>query len=162
VVQEGPAAAVARRPATDYVARLVGLNLYAGRLSPGPAAGLVHLDGGGTLTAAGHEADAPDAHPRRGDRVLVAVSPTAIALHRTTPAGGSPRNVWPGVVENLELLTDRVRVSVEGQPPALVDVTPAAVAELGLVAGAPVWLTAKATEVTAYPHPAQPGPPKGR
>ena len=31
IVQQGTPADVARRPATDYVARLVGLNLYAGR-----------------------------------------------------------------------------------------------------------------------------------
>ena len=30
VVQQGTPAEVARRPATEYVARLVGLNLYAG------------------------------------------------------------------------------------------------------------------------------------
>ena len=31
IVQEGTPAQVARRPATEYVAKLVGLNLYAGR-----------------------------------------------------------------------------------------------------------------------------------
>ncbi len=35
VVQNGTPTAVARHPATDYVARLVGLNLYAGRLELG-------------------------------------------------------------------------------------------------------------------------------
>ena len=54
-------------------------------------------------------------------------------------------------MRGLELLTDRVRVDVEGSPDALVDVTPAAVAELGLGVGQRVWLTAKATEVLAYP-----------
>jgi molybdate transport system ATP-binding protein len=50
-------------------------------------------------------------------------------------------------------LTDRVRVAVDGSPSALVDVTPAAVAELRLAPGQPVWLTAKATEVIAYADP---------
>ena len=31
IVQDGPPAEVARRPATEYIAKLVGLNLYAGR-----------------------------------------------------------------------------------------------------------------------------------
>ena len=31
VVQEGDAATITARPRTDYVARLVGLNLYRGR-----------------------------------------------------------------------------------------------------------------------------------
>ncbi len=35
VVQEGSPAEVARRPATEYVARLVGLNLYAGTADAG-------------------------------------------------------------------------------------------------------------------------------
>jgi hypothetical protein len=30
-VQEGTPALIARQPGTDYVAKLVGLNLYAGR-----------------------------------------------------------------------------------------------------------------------------------
>ncbi|MGZ4559329.1 MAG: TOBE domain-containing protein, partial [Mycobacteriaceae bacterium] len=38
-------------------------------------------------------------------------------------------------------------------PSALVDVTPSAAAELDLTAGAPVWLSAKATEVDVYPSP---------
>ena len=65
----------------------------------------------------------------------------------------SPRNVWAGRIAGLELLIDRVRVQVEGTPPALVDITPAAVTELDLTAGAPVWLSAKATDVDSYPEP---------
>ena len=52
VVQQGTPAEVARRPATEYVARLVGLNLYAGTLVD-PVAGTVRLAAGGTLEAAG-------------------------------------------------------------------------------------------------------------
>jgi molybdate transport system ATP-binding protein len=55
------------------------------------------------------------------------------------------------VITGLELLTDRVRIAVEGSPPALVDITPAALADLRLARGQPVWLSAKATEVVAYP-----------
>jgi molybdate transport system ATP-binding protein len=150
VVQAGAPAAVARRPATDYVARLVGLNLYAGTAT---GSGGVRLAGGGTLTAAGDaEETGTSGAPVSGAKVLVAVPPTAIAVHPAQPAG-SPRNVWPGVVDTLELLTDRVRLAVSGAPPALVDVTPAAVAELGLAPGSRVWLAVKATEVIAYPAP---------
>jgi molybdate transport system ATP-binding protein len=151
VVQEGEPAQVARRPATQYVARLMGLNLYAGALAD-PATGRVELDAGGTLHAAAHETD-DEAPADLAGRVLVAVAPTAIALHASEPAPGSPRNVWPGTVTGIELLTDRVRVAVDGRPGALVDVTAAAVAALRLAVGQRVWLTAKATEVTAYPDP---------
>ncbi|HEX8970453.1 ABC transporter ATP-binding protein [Oryzihumus sp.] len=146
VVQQGTPAAVARHPATEYVARLVGLNLYAGRLDPGR--GSVALDGGGVLAVT------PTAEARGSDRVLVGLRPSAITVHTVRPEHASVRNVWAGTIESLELLTDRVRVSVAGTPSALVDVTPGAVAELGLAPGQAVWLSAKATETDAYPESA--------
>ena len=141
VVQDAVPAEVARRPATPFVARLVGLNLYAGELDPGTAT--VRLDGGGTLVAA--------SEPGTTGRVLVGLRPSAITLHVTRPDRASTRNAWPGTVAGLELLGDRVRVQVDGEPSALVDVTPGAVAELRIEPGLPVWLTAKATETDAYP-----------
>jgi len=147
VVQQGPPAEVARRPATQYVARLVGLNLYAGRLESGGTSCTVALDGGGSLVALSGE------HPlAAGQRVLLALSPHAIGLHAERPALLSARNVWPATVRGLEPLADRVRVRVDGAPPALVDITPAALAELGLAEGSPLWLSAKATEVACYPE----------
>lgn len=148
IVQQGTPAEVARRPATQYVAKLVGLNLYPGLRRD---RGEIALDGGGTLVTAVDTVteSATAAH----GRVLVAVRPSAIAVHTTAPVQASPRNVWAGMVVGLELLTDRVRVQVAGTPAALADITPAAVADLGLVEGAPVWLTVKATEVDVYPEP---------
>jgi molybdate transport system ATP-binding protein len=156
IVQEGTPSEVARRPATEYVARLMGLNLYPGVLTDA-GSGRVELDGeGGVLFAAGHAeyGDDPGSgvpRPLRGTAVLVVLAPAAIALHPREPGPGSARNVWAGTVTGMELLTDRVRVAVAGRPAALVDVTPAAVADLGLIAGQRLWLTAKATEVIAYP-----------
>jgi molybdate transport system ATP-binding protein len=154
VVQEGPPTAVARRPATEYVARLVGLNLYAGSIGD-RASHRIDLDDGGTLYAAGAGPDDGEAVilPFAGTRMLVAVAPTAITLYTREPDASSARNRWTGRIAGLELLTDRVRVAVDGYPSASVDVTPAAVADLDLRPGQRVWLTAKATEVTAYPDP---------
>jgi molybdate transport system ATP-binding protein len=84
--------------------------------------------------------------------MLVVVSPSAILLHAERPERVSARNVWPATVAGLELLTDRVRVRLDGQPPALVDITPAALAELRLGVGSGMWLSAKATEVMCYPE----------
>jgi molybdate transport system ATP-binding protein len=157
-VQEGTPAEVARRPATDYVARLVGLNLYPGTLTD-PVAGTVRLAAGGVLEAAGLDpgtldAGGPGVHGLdAGAAVLVAVAPSAVAVHPGRPGAGSPRNVWPATVAGLELLADRVRVALDGAPPALADITPRALAELRLEPGRPVWLSVKATEVVAYPAP---------
>ena len=143
VVQQGTPAQVAARPATQYVARLVGLNLYPGTLTS--ADGTVRLHDGGVLTAA------PDSPlPSTGTDVLVAVRPSAIAIQTDRPLHASPRNVWAGTVIGLEMLADRVRARIDGAPNALVDLTAAAVAELELRPGQPVWLSAKATEVDVY------------
>ncbi len=149
IVQAGSPAEVARRPTTAYVARLMGLNLYPGATRADGAG--IDLDDGGTLIAA--TGPDPGVSVPAPSRVLVALRPTAIAVHTTRPEHSSPRNTWPGTVAGLELLTDRVRIDVHGAPPALVDVTPTAAADLDLTAGGPVWLSAKATDLDVYPNP---------
>jgi molybdate transport system ATP-binding protein len=142
VVQQGTPAEVARRPRTDYVARLVGLNLYAGAFDATTAT--VAIDGGGRLVTTAAEGAV------HGERALVVLRPSAITIHSERPGPGSPRNVWAGQVVDLELVADRVRAQVTGPPDALVDLTAAAVAELDLRPGTTVWLSAKATETEAY------------
>ena len=139
IVQQGTPAQIARQPATEYVAKLVGLNLYAGRADGSQ----VTLTGGGAFVVADHGL--------HGD-VFVAVRPSAVVVSTQRPEHGSARNTWPARVTGLTLLADRVRLDVEGKPSALVDVTPAAVAELSLSSGSDVWLTAKATDLEVYPH----------
>ncbi len=153
VVQQGTPAQVAARPATQYVARLVGLNLYRGTLDP--ATGIVHLTGGGTLSVTYKVEDLPAVTGAGSSmiQVLVGLRPSAITIHTAPPAGASPRNIWKGTITALEQLTDRVRIQVDATPPALVDVTTSAVADLGLRPGIGVWLSAKATETEAYPDP---------
>src|SRR5204863_9121485 len=112
---------------------------YAGRAD----GSRVSLTGGGDFII-------PD-RGRHGD-VLVAVRPSAVVVSTERPQHGSARNTWPARVTGLTLLADRVRLDLDGQPPALVDVTPAAVAELSLDPGAEVWLAVKATDVEVYPH----------
>jgi molybdate transport system ATP-binding protein len=137
ITQQGDPWDVARRPATRYVARLLGLTLLGGQASDGEVA----LDGGGVLHA---PAEVPDGH------VLVAVRPSAVSLHAVRPEG-SARNVWSGVVQGVEPIGDRVRVAVRGAPSVMVDVTPGAVADLSLGTGSEVWLSVKATELEVYP-----------
>lgn len=137
ITQEGVALDVARRPASAYVARLLGLNLLRGTAHDGD----VTVDGGGTL----HVTDRTVSGP-----VLVAARPSAISLHLQEPEG-SPRNVWSGTVDGIESIGDRVRVTVAGAPTVMVDVTAAAVADLRVGRGDVVWLSAKATELEVYP-----------
>jgi molybdate transport system ATP-binding protein len=138
IVQQGTPAQIARQPATNYVAKLVGLNLYQGRVDGFQ----VVLSGGGSFLVADHG--------QHGD-VLVAVRPSAILVSTQHPQPSSARNTWPAKITGLTLLADRVRLDLDGQPPALADVTPAAVAELSLDPGRQVWLTAKATDLEVYP-----------
>jgi molybdate transport system ATP-binding protein len=141
ITQQGTPAEVARRPATDYVARLVGLNLYRG-----------HVTAANTITLATGAMVAAPTHGLVG-AVLVAFQPSAVAVYLDQPAHGSPRNSWRGAVDSIELLRDRVRLHVTGQLAAYVDVTPAAVADLRISPGAEVWLTVKSTEIDVYPSP---------
>jgi molybdate transport system ATP-binding protein len=137
VVQEGTPGQIARQPATSYVAKLVGLNLYSGQADGSQ----VKLAGGGAFIV-------PD-QGQHGD-VLVAVRPSAIIVSNQHPQPSSARNTWPATIAGLTLLADRVRLDLQGQPAAAVDITPAAVAELSLSPGRQVWLTVKATEVEVY------------
>jgi molybdate transport system ATP-binding protein len=135
VVQEGAPAHIARRPRTDYVARLVGLNLYRG-IADGHTVTLEGL----TLTVT---------EPLNGE-VFLAFPPTAVALFRTRP-DGSPRNLWQATVGGVEPHGDQVRVLLDGPVSASADITPAALAELRLTEGDAVWAAVKATETHAYP-----------
>ena len=96
VVQEGTPTEVARAPRTDYVARLVGLNLLRGTARDGRAT----LEDGGEVVL--------------GDRVdgavLVAIAPSAVAIFPERPVG-SPRNCWP-------LPGRAVRAARRHRPPA--------------------------------------------
>lgn len=138
IVQEGGPARVARQPATEYVAKLVGLNLYNGR-----------TDGAHVKLRAGGEFTIPD-HDEHGD-VLVAMRPSSVVVSTHRP-DSSARNSWPATIAGLTLLADRVRIDLDGQPAALADVTPAAVADLGLRPGSRVWLSVKATDLEVYPQ----------
>ncbi|HEX2145679.1 MAG TPA: ABC transporter ATP-binding protein [Glycomyces sp.] len=157
-VQEGDAESVTARPRTDYIARLVGLNLYRGKAEGHQ----VHLssrpEGSGradpretdlgehavgeplTLTAA----DSLDG------QAFAAFAPSSVALYLSRPEG-SPRNTWLAMVSGVHRHGDNLRVQLAGPIAAAADVTPAAAAQLGLEPGQEVWATVKATEIRVYP-----------
>jgi molybdate transport system ATP-binding protein len=135
-VQQGAPSEVARQPRTDYVANLVGLNLYRGTAN-GSA---VDLDGGGTITIA---------EPTSG-AVHVAFPPSAVSLHPARP-DGSPRNTWPVTVAAIEQHAHTTRVRLDGSPSVLADITTATLADLRMRPGDEMWAAVKATETHSYP-----------
>ncbi len=142
IVEQGSLAEVMRRPRNEFPASLGGRNLIAGH-----AAGAEALEAGG-LTVHG----LPDAPLRFGAQTLALIDPAAIAVHRQHPEG-SPRNVWPAQVVSIEPRGDAARLvcTASGQS-VIVDLTVAAVAELALAPGVPVWLSVKASQVLLYPR----------
>jgi molybdate transport system ATP-binding protein len=70
-----------------------------------------------------------------------------VSLHRPE---GSARLTWSGPVASAQQHGDAVRLLVDTRPPLLADVTPQAVAELGIAPGREVWLSVKATAVRRY------------
>ncbi len=138
VTQQGSVAEVASHPRTPYVAELFGLNLL-----PGVGRGTdVVLDAGEPgatpgVVAVGERVEGP---------VFVLIRAASIQLHRHEPES-SARNRFRLHVVGFDLLGEHVRVRLGGELELVAEVTPAAVAELGLAEGAPVWASVKATDV---------------
>jgi len=136
VVQSGTPDEVTARPRSRFVADLAGVNLLRGKSS-----------GDHIALPNGTSIEARDAG--EGD-VFAVIHPRAVALFLTRP-DGTPRNVWQGETENIDLHGERVRVRVSGPVPLVAEVTPSAVRDLHLAVGAPVWVAVKASEVSVYP-----------
>lgn len=138
VVQHGTLADVAANPRSRYVAELVGINLLTGSVS----GGVFVAEGGGRVVLGDGAAEGPS---------FLAIRPQAVSLHLGRPEG-SQRNVWECTVVGVDSHHDRVRVRLEGEVPIVAEITPAALAGLGVQPGARVWAAVKATEVAAYPR----------
>jgi molybdate transport system ATP-binding protein len=137
VSQAGGIAEITERPTSRYVADLIGLNLFRG-VAHGTG---VAIDGSTATVTVADAVHGP---------VHVLIHPNAVAVHTEHPAG-SPRNQWPARVVGFDLLGDRVRVRLDGPISLVAEITPAAVAELGLHEGQDVWAAVKATEIETYP-----------
>ncbi|MEE4542570.1 ABC transporter ATP-binding protein [Streptomyces sp. V4-01] len=139
IVQQGTPAEIAHRPRTDYVARLVGLNLYRGRAE-------------GDVVTLGPELALTTAEKLSGP-AFVAFPPAAVTLHARRPQDRA-HNAWRTRVTGLESRGDRIRVALAGaggELPLAADLTAVAVAELALHQGAEVWAAVEADRTHAYP-----------
>ena len=135
VTQSGTPQEVTAKPRSKFVADLAGVNLFRGAAREGH----VELPSGGAIAAA---------EAGEGD-VFAVIHPRAVALYRSRPEG-TPRNVWKVKAEDLDLHGERVRVRLSGPVSLVAEVTPSAVKELDLAAGAEVWAAVKATEISVY------------
>jgi molybdate transport system ATP-binding protein len=142
VAQEGSVSEVRMRPRSPYVAALAGLTLLRGTIEDGDGHRRLVTETGTLIVAS----DLPS-----GDPVLASVDPTAIALQKQKPSGGSARNVLPATVEEIDPVGDRVRVTLGSRPLLVAEITREAADDLRLHAGDEVWAVFKATQIEVYP-----------
>jgi molybdate transport system ATP-binding protein len=126
-------------PRGAFVAELAGLNLYRAELPPGR---------GLKEARAGKLAFHVLADDRSGPSFL-AFAPSEVALAPECRSG-SPQNVFPGRVVEVQPLPDRLRVVLDVGVTMAADVTREAGASLGLAPGRPVWASVKATAIRVY------------
>jgi molybdate transport system ATP-binding protein len=140
VVEQGSTAQVLARPRSAFAARVAGLNLVRGTAAASGASTAVSTPQGLRVEGLADE-PVPD-----GGAAVAVFSPSAVGVYREAPHG-SPRTTVRARVTDLEPHGHQVRVHTAD---VSADVTPAALAELGIGVGDEVVLTVKASEVAVY------------
>jgi molybdate transport system ATP-binding protein len=165
IVQQGDQRALREYPRSSYVAELVGVNFFRGRIErlEADATCIIHPYNGSQaveLVAVLKEHGPDERLPAIGEEAYVVVAPHSITLHETAPSG-SARNIVHGEIVNLLRLGSSandssdgvVRVSIildDGVSPLTAEVTEASVVRLKLHEGQSVYASFKATEASAY------------
>ncbi|WP_247040636.1 sulfate/molybdate ABC transporter ATP-binding protein [Arthrobacter rhizosphaerae] len=140
ITEEGPTRQVLQRPRSRFAAGLAGLNLLAGTVTED-----------GITTAEGvHFSGQHDDGLEPGQDGVAAFPPSAVSVF-LSEAHGSPRNSMAVTVTDLEPHGDQIRVRAGMRGQLAADITPAAVADLGLVPGMKVYFVTKAAAVAVYP-----------
>ncbi len=142
VTQVGTPSELRDAPRSPYVADLVGLNLFAGRLEPLEAgAGRLVTSDGDLIVA--WPASAPSTTL---DGVIATLRPSDVVLHTSAPDAGSARNVLHGRIASVAIEGERARVRIASSPPVSAEITLGSVERLGLHEGAEAWASCKAVE----------------
>jgi molybdate transport system ATP-binding protein len=154
LIDEGTTAAVLAAPQNPFVAALAGVNLVVGTVQNGA---VVAPDGRTFWVRPADAAALSPATPASATLAAEAPAPAAAVFRPASvvvlterPRHASPRNVWSARVRGIEPGTGGVRLRTSGDPEIIAELTPAAVADLGLQVGSTVWLSVKATDVSAY------------
>ncbi len=138
VAEQGPTAQLLARPSSAFAARLADVNIIRGELAD--ANTLVF----GPIRVHG----LPDDPTATSGPGIATLRPGAVvvALHEPDT---SARNTWPGMISSLSTLPHGIRVRVDvGGTELAADVTAASAATMHLEPGLPIWLAAKAQEVS--------------
>ncbi|ACQ79493.1 ABC transporter related [Beutenbergia cavernae DSM 12333] len=139
VVDAGPTAQVLAAPRHAFTAALAGVEVVVG------------IARGGVVVAPDGREFAGLGEAPTGAAAAAVFAPSAVTLLLERPTS-SARNVWSANVTELVPVGPAVRVRTSGDPQITVDVTPGAVAELGIRPGLEVWCSLKATEVRVHPR----------
>jgi len=127
------------RPKTEYVAHLIGLNLFKG--SPAQNAPIFHTDLGSIVTAG----IAKNKH-------YALINPREITIHLKRP-DSSALNVLEGYITNISPLDHRgelVRISISSSPPVVSELTTISANALNITVGQKVFASFKAASVNLY------------
>ncbi|RAX48563.1 molybdenum ABC transporter ATP-binding protein [Arthrobacter sp. AQ5-05] len=135
ITEAGATREVLNRPRSRFAAGLSGLNLLTGTARAE-----------GIETRYGHVSGISEGKLSPGDPAAAAFRPSAISVY-LDPPHGSPRNLLAATITDLEPHGDAIRVRA-GDLAA--DITPGALADLGLVPGMRAYFVLKATAVTIY------------
>ncbi|WP_457654548.1 molybdenum ABC transporter ATP-binding protein [Rhodocaloribacter sp.] len=122
---------------------------------------LVETSGETSLVQLGtHETDplivAPRSRLRPGSRLMLSVPASDITLSSVRPTGLSARNILPARVDHIRDIGFRHLIAAkvsEHAPPLIVEVTAAAIDELGLAPGVETFLIIKARSFSLYEAP---------
>jgi molybdate transport system ATP-binding protein len=138
ITQTGTLSELRAQPRSEYIATLIGVNLYRGVLTDDK----VTLDTGTTLTVVND-------HNLAGE-IFAAIRPEAVALHPDQPTG-SPRNTWPATVTTVDDEGPRARVTLNDPISITAEITQEALNDLAITPGLRVWVSIKATEIEIDP-----------
>ncbi len=168
VIQQGSQRDLLQYPRSSYVAELVGMNFFRGRVVHCETSALCTIqlqrngEPGIELSAALEEQMHINKRPGTGDEAYVLVDPRSITLYQTLP-DSSARNIFHGKIVQLLYLgastgngsehDGRVRVSIhidDSAPPLTAEITEASAARMELSEGKSIYAAFKATEARAY------------
>lgn len=146
VVERGSVADVVTAPRSAFGARIAGRNLLTGTAVDEGRGTILATSWGLRVHGTGHH--------HAENRIVAVFSPSSVAVHLEPPKA-SPRNVFAVVIEEMDVHGDAIRVRShsfpDGSPGIAADVTPTAVADLGLEPGRPAYFVVKTQEVALHP-----------